>query len=341
MTTDDRTGWRPLLLLSLLSFLAPTLLFDGRADGATREAKCAAKRETVAGGYARCLAAADAKAISRTRPPVYARCLATLDRRLGRLQRTGGPECTDQSDAALVEASISGCVADVTDRILGGASPPGAGGPAVRCDGRTARAAGRYASCRASAIAKAIRTETTIDEGRMARCGQKLARQIARAARRRTCTVAESETAITPALDTCTDVLDADLASFEGSIVAITRHPDGQPRQIGVAIEPTPESVVTVDGLEYVYFVDGSLSRELLDDIGATVRVRGEVFDIGFNLILDGVGDAINGFLGGAAGTNYGENNSLMVITRHISERLFDFCFRLLPREVWRAAVRQ
>jgi uracil permease len=40
---------------------------------------------------------------------------------------------------------------------------------------------------------------------------------------------------------------------------------------------------------------------------------------IGFNLILDGIGDMINGFFGGAAGTNYGENNSLMVISRNYS----------------------
>ncbi len=40
---------------------------------------------------------------------------------------------------------------------------------------------------------------------------------------------------------------------------------------------------------------------------------------VGLNLILDGVGDMINGLLGGAAGTNYGENNSLMVITRNYS----------------------
>ncbi len=40
---------------------------------------------------------------------------------------------------------------------------------------------------------------------------------------------------------------------------------------------------------------------------------------IGFNLILDGIGDMLNGLLGGAAGTNYGENNSLMVITRNYS----------------------
>lgn len=40
---------------------------------------------------------------------------------------------------------------------------------------------------------------------------------------------------------------------------------------------------------------------------------------IGLNLILDGIGDMINGLLGGAAGTNYGENNSLMVISRNYS----------------------
>ena len=40
---------------------------------------------------------------------------------------------------------------------------------------------------------------------------------------------------------------------------------------------------------------------------------------VGFNLVLDGIGDAINGLLGGVAGTNYGENNSLMAITRNYS----------------------
>lgn len=40
---------------------------------------------------------------------------------------------------------------------------------------------------------------------------------------------------------------------------------------------------------------------------------------LGLNLICDGIGDAINGFLGGCAGTNYGENNSLMAITRNYS----------------------
>lgn len=40
---------------------------------------------------------------------------------------------------------------------------------------------------------------------------------------------------------------------------------------------------------------------------------------IGFNLILDGVDDTLKGLLGATAGTNYGENNSLMAITRNYS----------------------
>jgi uracil permease len=40
---------------------------------------------------------------------------------------------------------------------------------------------------------------------------------------------------------------------------------------------------------------------------------------VGFNLVLDGIGDIVNGLFGGVAGTNYGENNSLMVITRNYS----------------------
>ncbi len=40
---------------------------------------------------------------------------------------------------------------------------------------------------------------------------------------------------------------------------------------------------------------------------------------IGTNLVLDGINDLVNGSLGSPAGTNYGENNSLMVITRNYS----------------------
>jgi uracil permease len=41
--------------------------------------------------------------------------------------------------------------------------------------------------------------------------------------------------------------------------------------------------------------------------------------NLGFNLILDGIDDFMKGLLGSTAGTNYGENNSLMAITRNYS----------------------
>lgn len=40
---------------------------------------------------------------------------------------------------------------------------------------------------------------------------------------------------------------------------------------------------------------------------------------LGDNLVGDGIGDMVAGFIGGPAGTNYGENNSLMAITRNFS----------------------
>jgi uracil permease len=40
---------------------------------------------------------------------------------------------------------------------------------------------------------------------------------------------------------------------------------------------------------------------------------------IGLNLILDGIDDTLKGMFGSTAGTNYGENNSLMAITRNYS----------------------
>ena len=40
---------------------------------------------------------------------------------------------------------------------------------------------------------------------------------------------------------------------------------------------------------------------------------------IGLNLVADGSDDIVVGLLGGCAGTNYGENNSLMAITRNYS----------------------
>jgi uracil permease len=40
---------------------------------------------------------------------------------------------------------------------------------------------------------------------------------------------------------------------------------------------------------------------------------------VGVNLVCDGVGDVLHGLVGATAGTNYGENNSLMAVTRNYS----------------------
>ena len=53
------------------------------------------------------------------------------------------------------------------------------------------------------------------------------------------------------------------------------------------------------------------------------VEMKREPFEIkkliGLNLVADGSDDLVVGLLGGCAGTNYGENNSLMAITRNYS----------------------
>jgi len=77
-----------------------------------------------------------------------------------------------------------------------------------------------------------------------------------------------------------------------------------------MAIATIPES--TAHLYQISLYVD-----HLADEMGRDRYHLSE--NIGFNLVLDGIGDTINGLLGGAAGTNYGENNSLMVITRNYS----------------------
>ncbi|HET6782138.1 MAG TPA: solute carrier family 23 protein [bacterium] len=77
-----------------------------------------------------------------------------------------------------------------------------------------------------------------------------------------------------------------------------------------IAIATIPESTAHLYQISlYIDRVATELRREKLE-----VKKL-----VGLNLILDGVGDGVNGLLGGCAGTNYGENNSLMVITRNYS----------------------
>jgi uracil permease len=77
-----------------------------------------------------------------------------------------------------------------------------------------------------------------------------------------------------------------------------------------MAIATIPES--TAHLYQISLYVD-----HLADQLGRPAVKLNEY--IGLNLVLDGLGDMTNGLIGGVAGTNYGENNSLMVITRNYS----------------------
>jgi uracil permease len=77
-----------------------------------------------------------------------------------------------------------------------------------------------------------------------------------------------------------------------------------------MAIATIPES--TAHLYQMSLYVD-----RLADEMGRP-RVGLDRY-VGFNLVCDGVGDALHGLVGATAGTNYGENNSLMAITRNYS----------------------
>ncbi len=77
-----------------------------------------------------------------------------------------------------------------------------------------------------------------------------------------------------------------------------------------IAIATIPES--TAHLYQMSLYID-ALAKELKK---APVEIKKL---IGLNLVADGSDDVIVGLLGGCAGTNYGENNSLMAITRNYS----------------------
>ncbi|MBP7691677.1 MAG: xanthine permease [Anaerolineales bacterium] len=77
-----------------------------------------------------------------------------------------------------------------------------------------------------------------------------------------------------------------------------------------IAIATVPES--TAHLYQMSLYIDA-----LAKDLGrAPIEIKKL---IGLNLVADGADDIVVGFLGGCAGTNYGENNSLMAITRNYS----------------------
>lgn len=78
-----------------------------------------------------------------------------------------------------------------------------------------------------------------------------------------------------------------------------------------VALATIPESTAHIYQLDvYVNDLAKKLGKDKKYDIASL---------LGTNLIGDGVGDMVAGFMGGPAGTNYGENISAMAITRVFS----------------------
>jgi uracil permease len=77
-----------------------------------------------------------------------------------------------------------------------------------------------------------------------------------------------------------------------------------------MAVATVPESTA------HLYQISLYVDR-LAEDTGREKYNLDE--NIGLNLILDGIDDTLKGLLGSTAGTNYGENNSLMAITRNYS----------------------
>jgi uracil permease len=77
-----------------------------------------------------------------------------------------------------------------------------------------------------------------------------------------------------------------------------------------MAIATVPESTA------HLYQISLYVDR-LADDMGREQYNLDKY--IGLNLVLDGIDDTLKGLLGSTAGTNYGENNSLMAITRNYS----------------------
>lgn len=78
-----------------------------------------------------------------------------------------------------------------------------------------------------------------------------------------------------------------------------------------IAIATIPESTA------HVYQLD-TYVNDLAKKKGSKKRYKIED-KLGLNLIGDGIGDIISGFIGGPAGTNYGENLSTMAISKNFS----------------------
>lgn len=91
----------------------------------------------------------------------------------------------------------------------------------------------------------------------------------------------------------------------------------GDPRAWSVAISVALIAIATIpESTAHLYQISLYVDQLAKDQGREPLEIKNL---IGLNLIADGSADVVNGMLGGCSGTNYGENNSLMAITRNYS----------------------
>jgi uracil permease len=89
------------------------------------------------------------------------------------------------------------------------------------------------------------------------------------------------------------------------------------PRALGVVFSIALICIATIpESTAHLYQMSLYIDQ-LAKDLGRAPKEIKKL--IGLNLVADGADDLVVGMLGGCAGTNYGENNSLMAITRNYS----------------------
>ena len=102
-----------------------------------------------------------------------------------------------------------------------------------------------------------------------------------------------------------------------GRVPAITLPAFGDSRAWGAIISISLIAIATIpESTAHLYQMSLYIDQ-LAKELGrAPLKIKNL---IGLNLVADGCDDLVVGMLGGCAGTNYGENNSLMAITRNYS----------------------
>ncbi len=245
--------------------VALSLIAGSRAASGTpvSPAICEAAMQRAAATHANCLAGATALAHLANASLTPSACDARLTRALAAIAEWGIP-CPDGPDAALYGAGFRQCLTAVEDSVAG------------TCRSRMTRAAGRYLRCRQLvAASESEGLESGTDAAQL--CSARLDRALDRFEESGICTASEASSTLRARLDACLEPLAPQLITLEGTVTVLAAFPDGQPRQVGIAVPRSADSFWVVDGLENVYFAESSLARELGRYIGETVRVRGEV----------------------------------------------------------------